>query len=215
MTTKVKINTVSQMNTPQGGDVIVCEGILIIVPTRLGNNYLNLEVEGWCNPYIYSPTESINYNDYVLVRRTESHFTIERITAIFDDAYNSLTTEWSSETEQAIYLPKKYVVGKILALPDEFSSKHLSNIYNKKLVNGSKVLVQCMGVMDALDGNSSDDKFIAHNGSGLVTLHKYNDLQERAEAYADKIIKDTTYSDARIHLIEAYKTGHHEKDLHN
>jgi len=224
MATKVRVNTVSQVNTPQGGDVLVCEGILKIIPAPNGNNYLNLNGY-WANPVIISETEQPEVGDSILVNRPAiglyTGLRIEVVTHVFDTGYNVTSSDWAQEDIKSgdvlrseYWLPKQYLVGKILALPENFSSKHRDKISEEKIKDGEKVHVLCMEYLPALDGTKCDDKLIAHNGRDEVTLYKIKpDVQQLAEEYADEIIEKTNYSSSKIHLVEAFKAGWNGKPI--
>lgn len=148
MTTKVS-NTVS-LNTSQG-DVIVTKGKLIILPKTENdeNPWNNYNIDKRC--LIISETEEIQEGD--IICRAFDY-------AILRDNVNS-----DNRRGEKFY--------KVLALPENFSPKHLQAIVDDKFKDGDEVYVECQkgyitpGGM--LDRNSI---IIKPDSQNHIILHK-------------------------------------------
>jgi hypothetical protein len=104
-------------------------------------------------PIIISETEEIEINDIIY----HPHFNAGNLIKV------------TTETEVDAVSSEGY---KAIGLPEQLSSEHLQAIVDGKLKDGDEVYVECCEIIPALDGTTTKEKFIAHNGLNHITLHK-------------------------------------------
>lgn len=127
----------------------------LCIPTV--ENHLSLLKSGLVayKPIIISETEKIEVGDWVYNSKSGGVYRA-------DD-----NTLYALKTEQFIY--------KILALPENFSPKHLQAIVDGKMKDGDKVLVECERVFYPSQGHGTEAinyNKIKLNSEQYITLHK-------------------------------------------
>ena len=152
------MNQIKVTNTQQYSDSedehIVCQAKLNLVESIIFQGSLCRNEEGnicfpentktaskWLIPILVSETEEIEEGDKALYKDS-SGYLILTLKAKDADRYwwedNSC-----SRVENEVY--------KILALPENFSNKHLQDIVDGELGDGDKVLIKCVSIANVVD----------------------------------------------------------------
>ncbi len=168
MQNQVKVRNIDTHITSQGGH-IVCEGKLQLIKSKeVENSNVYVNNIGHTS-YIVSETELIHSEDKVLYKG-------EVLTASINRGYYLSTYEYTSVDVRTDSCKK------ILALPENFSPKHLQAIVDDKLENNDNVLVECYPKVMQFNQSMTDFNLIKLNKQSHIKLFpvkKKDDLADR------------------------------------
>jgi hypothetical protein len=181
----IKVMSTQTIKDSQKGDINVVKGKLVLIKQYWKNTHGIITTGYHFKPIIISETEKIEAGDKVLT----SYSRVLRITHVFDRGYNVTEEDWYKENPNKgeYWLANKDVIGKILALPEHFSPKHLQAIVDGKMKDGDEVYVECekhgnckvcnnQGVYHCAHpeecGNAIEFTQIKLNLNNHITLHK-------------------------------------------
>lgn len=209
-----KVKTTQTIKDSQKGDVIVHKGKFILIPIDQKKDPFG---SGPPNYFIISETEEIEVGDKVLT----SYGKILIVTHKFDTGYNVTEINWYKENPNKgeYWLANKDIRGKILALPENFSPKHLQAIVDGKLKDDMECFIECENTTNAdwlENGASPTLPFkIKLSLQNHITLHKVEEkmysweevedlLDQQACRTADQLMKTKTISPEIIKNIIKY-----------
>lgn len=188
-----KVEQVERYSDSQG-EHLVCRGKLILLepekcePLTLsgGHKYKKLK------PIIISEIEEIKFHDIVFGKNDNSFF------------------HWKESQHNIDYSR----FSKVLAIPKQFSDKHLQAIVDGKIKFGDEVLVKCqaMSTVD-VEGKGDGGLFLDYNQIALdqqnhiALFPAKQSLEEVAEEYALSFSKDGGWDDNMHDIEAAFKSG--------
>jgi hypothetical protein len=175
MTTKA--NSTVSLKTSQG-DVKAFKGKLIILVTDKAPGSVGDFCDHGNNGYVIINEEIVSNPDHsifakkfykiatpIIISETER---IEVGHAIYHPLDKEVIIYTKEMAAGPINNPAEYGYKKVLALPENFSPKHLRAIVDNKMKNGSEVYVQCKRV--GYQHMSAD--FVELDSNNYITLHK-------------------------------------------
>jgi hypothetical protein len=176
MTTKVKHT--ESLKTSQG-DVIVTKGKLILIKCESPKNEdeqtklieqkskYSYNVGGWFKPIIISEIEEIEVGYKVFNKFTFNIKLADKDDLLIKDAWF-----------------------KVLAMPENFSPKHLQAITDGKLKDGDEVWVECHNLLSGTTNNLQvTGHCIGLNNNDKITLHKV-EQKTYTQAELDHIVNN-------------------------
>lgn len=144
MKNQVKVTKTETYKDSQG-EHIVCKGKLVLIRIK-GEEAFNIPnniVHGIPNCKLTRHIPAFGIGDYykpIIISETE---TIEKYDFVYNDEYKTIY-QWIKNADIKF---DKIIAKKIIALPEQFSSKHLQAIIDGKLKDGDDVYVECTNIV--------------------------------------------------------------------
>lgn len=201
MNTTIKVSGEIREVTTLSKNIQVTEGILKIIPQgkHLTTHWFYDEDEQAVMPVIISETEEVEMGDIILVNDAHLYY------------YNPHQHPNNAPFPSMAIIQKEDK--KVLALPDDFTKKHLNAIVAGKIKEGDKVLVECtnyipQGGIDATNAHHPE-RIIKHP----LTIHKaeqsWDDIRAAYQSYKSKTLAEPQGA-SNLHLFEYWLEENYE-----